>query len=135
MCVGTVVLHTKANYPYRSNILLDHKLTAKISDFGFSIQLPQSLGSKTLITSADGLPGTDRYRPPEYCDRKHSVLSDIYSFGVVRVIRDLGRSCTLGVALLLLKPHLLSRSIVMEYSEELAQPQRRPKKCTVSYFR
>ena len=70
---------------HRSNILLDHKLTAKIADFGFSIQLPQSLGSKTLITSADGLPGTDGYRPPEYGDRKYSVLSDMYSFAVVRV--------------------------------------------------
>jgi hypothetical protein len=74
------VIHHDVN---SSNILLDHKLTAKISDFGFSIQLPQSLGSKTLITSADGLPGTDGYRPPEYSDRKYSVLSDMYSFGVV----------------------------------------------------
>ena len=73
----------------RSNILLDEKLTAKLSDFGFSIQLPQTVGSKTMITSVDGLPGTDGYRPPEYSDRKFSVLSDMYSFGVVRVI-DLG---------------------------------------------
>ena len=69
---------------YRSNILLDNKLTAKLSDFGFSIQLPQSTGSKTLITSTDGLPGTDGYRPPEYSDRRFSVLSDMYSYGVVR---------------------------------------------------
>ena len=69
----------------RSNILLDNKLTAKLSDFGFSIQLPESQGSKTLITSADGLPGTDGYRPPEYSDRKYSELSDMYSYGVVSV--------------------------------------------------
>ena len=62
---------------------MDHKLTAKISDFGFSIQLPQSMGSKTLVTAVDGLPGTDGYRPPEYSDRKFSVLSDMYSYGVV----------------------------------------------------
>ena len=77
--------NTKFEYKpvFRSNILLDEKLTAKLSDFGFSIQLPQSMGCKTLITSADGLPGTDGYRPPEYSDRKFSVLSDMYSFGVV----------------------------------------------------
>ena len=80
----TVVSYGKANIflIYRSNILLDHNLTAKISDFGFSIQLPQSLGSKTMITSVDGLPGTNGYRPPGYSDRKYSVLSDMYSFGV-----------------------------------------------------
>ena len=64
---------------------LDEKLTAKLSDFGFSIQLPKSMGSKTLITSADGLPGTDGYRPPEYADQNCSVLSDMYSYGVVRL--------------------------------------------------
>lgn len=69
------------NLIYRSNILLDDKLTAKLSDFGFSIQLPESKGSNT---STDGLPGTDGYRPPEYSDRKYSVLSDMYSYGVVR---------------------------------------------------
>ena len=70
----------------RSNILIDSKLSAKLSDFGFSIQLPLSGGSRTLITSADGLPGTDGYRPPEYSDWKFSVLSDMYSFGVVKQI-------------------------------------------------
>ena len=69
---------------YRSNILLDNKLTAELSDFGFSIQLPQSTGSKTLIISTDGFPGTDGYRPPEYSDRRFSVPSDLYSYGVVR---------------------------------------------------
>ncbi len=66
----------------RSNILLD-KLTAKLSDFGFSIQLPVSQASKTVITAVDGLPGTDGYRPPEYGDQKYSVLSNMYSYGVV----------------------------------------------------
>ena len=46
------------------------------------------MGTKTLITSADGLPGTDGYRPPEYSDRKFSVLSDMYSYGVVRRLYD-----------------------------------------------
>ncbi len=36
-----------------------------------------------MITSATGLPGTNGYRPPEYMDSKYSILSDIYSLGVV----------------------------------------------------
>ena len=31
------------------------------------------------MTAVDALPGTDGYRPPEYSDRKFSVLSDVYS--------------------------------------------------------
>lgn len=38
-----------------------------------------------MITAIDGLPGTDGYRPPEYGDRKFSVSSDVYSYGVVGV--------------------------------------------------
>ena len=49
---------------YRSNILLDEHLTAKVADLGFSIQVPQHYGSKTLITvgPGQGLPGTPGYR-------------------------------------------------------------------------
>ena len=71
---------------YRSNILLDEKQQAKLSDFGFSIQLPQSVSRTTLVMAKDGLPGTSGYRPPEFSDCKYSVLSDIYSFGVVGYI-------------------------------------------------
>jgi serine/threonine protein kinase len=70
-------------YLLRSNILLDEHLTAKLADFGFSIQLPEKKAGKTLITATDGLPATDGYRPPEYADGKYSLLSDVYSFGVV----------------------------------------------------
>ena len=62
-------------------------MTPKICDFGFSIQIPEStIRGKTLITALDGLPGTDGYRPPEYGDRKFSVSSDVYSYGVVSTI-------------------------------------------------
>ena len=58
-------------------------MSAKIADFGFSIQLPERKANKTLVTATQGLPGTDGYRPPEYGDGKFSVLSDMYSYGVV----------------------------------------------------
>ena len=72
-------------YVCRSNILLDRFGCGKLSDFGFSIQLPKSVGNKTMITSMSGLPGTNGYRPPEYMESRYSVLSDIYSLGVVSV--------------------------------------------------
>ncbi len=59
-------------------------MAGKLSDFGFSLQLPTTHDNKTLISST-GLPGTNGYRPPEYGDSKFSILSDVYSFGVVCV--------------------------------------------------
>ena len=58
---------------------------AKICDFGFSIELPERIGGKTLITAAAqlGLPGTLGYQPPEYNEGRYSTWSDVYSYGVV----------------------------------------------------
>ena len=70
---------------YRSNILLDEHLTTKLADFGFSIQMPETVGNVALISAQDGLPGTNGYRPPEFSDGHYSVRSDVYSLGVVSV--------------------------------------------------
>lgn len=77
--------HTVYISLYSHNILLDSFLVPKICDFGFSVQVPENKCRKTLITAIEGLPGTDGYRPPEYGDRKFSILSDVYSYGVVSV--------------------------------------------------
>ena len=70
-------------YACSSNILLDDHFTAKISDFGFALHLPQVQQNKTMVT-APLIARTEGYFPPEITSGKFSDKSDVYSYGVVR---------------------------------------------------
>uniref|UniRef100_A0A6N2NF75 Cysteine-rich receptor-like protein kinase n=1 Tax=Salix viminalis TaxID=40686 RepID=A0A6N2NF75_SALVM len=76
-----------------SNILLDEKMTAKISDFGLArlIEMDQTRDATSRIV------GTLGYMAPEYALRGHfSVQSDVFSFGVLVLEIITGRKNSLS---------------------------------------
>ena len=59
-----------------ANILLDDQLTAKLADFGFSAELPEVSGGKTLFSSAC-IARSEGYYPSEITSGQFSAKSDV----------------------------------------------------------
>ena len=59
-------------------------MCAKLADFGFSVELPQLSGGKTMFM-ATCLARSEGYYPSEITSGHYSDRSDVYSYGVVSI--------------------------------------------------
>ena len=84
-CLQTGLKHTIIHHDVKStNILLNEKWEAKLSDFGLSKMGPPSLSKALIRIETNRIVGTYNYMAPEYA--MNGVLtdkSDVYSFGVL----------------------------------------------------
>ncbi|XP_020244407.1 receptor kinase-like protein Xa21 isoform X2 [Asparagus officinalis] len=76
-----------------SNILLDHKMTARVSDFGLARGPLETLIRSSLHTvTTFGLRGTVGYVAPEYgTANKATIKGDVYSYGILLLELFTGR--------------------------------------------
>ena len=77
------VFKINKNYAHSLNILLDSSGHGRIGDFGFSWELPDVEGTRSIFT-ARGFAFSKGYHADEITYGQYSTKSDVYSYGTVR---------------------------------------------------
>ena len=106
----------------RHNILVDQPSSdtyiGKLCDFGFSIELPKVREDGRSMFTAKGFGKSEGYYPPELMYGMYSPKSDVYSYGVVNLSRDL---LSIGLE----SAHAVLLQVVLEtYTGEVAYDPR-----------
>lgn len=68
---------------HRTNVLVDGQHNSKIGDFGFTQEMPIMLSHTVALKTAKCVVKSLGYSAPELDAYRHSVKTDVYSYGVV----------------------------------------------------
>ncbi len=68
---------------FRSNVLIDKYYNGKIGDFGFTENMPCTSSNIVVLRTAKCIAKSMGYAAPEVDLHRHSVLTDMYAYGVV----------------------------------------------------
>ena len=68
---------------HRSNVLVDSQFNTKIGDLGFTQEMPTMISKTVSLKTAKCMAKTIGYNAPEVDICRHSVKTDVYSYGVV----------------------------------------------------
>ena len=70
---------------YRANVLLDHQFNAKLVDFDLARDMPRVVKGFSMITTPHAFKSLG-YSAPELDSYHHLPKTDVYSYGIVRII-------------------------------------------------
>ena len=75
--------------------MVDNHFNTKIGDFGFTQEMPKMFSKTVSLKTAKCMAKTMGYNAPEVDICRHSVKTDVYSYGVVSFFRQISATANL----------------------------------------